>query len=304
MKTSKSFATRVRFLETALFGLLIGGSVAQSGAQITNLTSQNSSLQLNLGGGVSDWLVEGVNQLNEQWFYYSIGSGPVNSIDTISSPSAPTISHGVSPTLRTTYANSQVSVQTQYTLQGQLPGTGLSSLGTTLTLSNPEGVSNTFHFYQYSDFGLGGSSANQSIQFLLGNPDQPQYTQTGPVGGLLGTLTTVVSGGLPLEPEVEAGLYSSSMLGLINGNPAPPFSNTLSAGPGHVVFGMEWDVTLAPGGSLQITEIQAVPEPSSLALGFLGLFACALLCWDRWFSRRTAFFGWIMRRTGLSQEKA
>ena len=95
MKTIKSLAsTRAPFLQAALFGLCFVGFVAQSRAQIiTNLTSQNSSLQLNLGspgGGVSDWLVNGVNQLNQQWFYYSVGSGPVESIDTISSPSTPT----------------------------------------------------------------------------------------------------------------------------------------------------------------------------------------------------------------------
>jgi len=90
----KPLTSRVRLYQNTVIAILFAGTVVQSGAQIYPLSAQDSSVQINVAGGVSDWMIDGVNQLNQQWFYYSVGSGPVYSIDTIASWSTPTISHG------------------------------------------------------------------------------------------------------------------------------------------------------------------------------------------------------------------
>ena len=76
----ESFVSRTKLLKGALVALLLTGFVVQSEAQIYTLSQNGSSVQVNLGGGgtngfanVSDWLVDGVNQLNQQWFYYRVG---------------------------------------------------------------------------------------------------------------------------------------------------------------------------------------------------------------------------------------
>ena len=280
----KPLTNRARFSQSALVAILFAGTLVQGSAQIYTLTSQDSSLQVNLAGGLSPWTIDSVNQLNQQWFYYSVGSGPVYSIDTIAPWSVPTITGGSVPTLTETYVNSLISVKTKYTLQGQLAGSGKATLGDSITLNNPTATAQTYHFYQYSDFDLGGASGNQSVQFNInGAGTAYQVVQTGSAGTLTGT-ATALSGGLSIAPEEQAGIYDGSMFGLVNGNPAPSLNNNLNAGPGNVVYAYEWDVTLAasgnPGSSLTISEIQAdiqsVPEPSSLALVASGMLGLAL----------------------------
>jgi hypothetical protein len=278
--SNKPLTNRARWYKNTLIAILLAGTVVQSHAQSYTLSAQNSSLQINLAGGVSQWMIDGVNQLNQQWFYYSVGSGPVYSIDTIAPWSVPTLGHGSSPTLTETYANAIISVKTQYTLQAQPSGTGRATLGETLTINNPSANAQTYHFYQYSDFDLAGASGSQNVQFNInGAGSAYQVVQTSLAGVTLTGTLTASSGGASVGPAEQAGIYDGGMFGLVNGNPAPSLNNSLNAGPGNVVYAYEWDVTLAasgnPGSSLTISEIQAVvPEPSSVVLvasGILGL---------------------------------
>jgi hypothetical protein len=271
-----------------VFVFFFAALAIQSRGQIYTITSQNSSLQINLAGGLSNWTIDSVNQLNLQWFYYSVGAGPVYSIDSVAPWSVPTISHGSSPTLSETYANSIIGVTTRYTLQGQPAGSGQATLGTAITLNNTSAASQVYHFYQYSDFDLGGVSGNQNVQFNInGAASAYQVIQNGLGGVTLTGNVTALSGGVAIAPEEQAAIYNGSMFGLGNGNAAPTLNNTLTAGSGNVVYAYEWNVTLAAAGnlgsSLTISEAQAVvPEPSPVALISSGVLLIGLLCWHRW----------------------
>ncbi len=285
----KPLTSRVGFYQNTLIAILLAGVVVQSGAQVYPLSARDTSVQINLAGGVSDWTIDGVNQLNQQWFYYSVGSGSVYSIDTIAPWSTPATTPGNSPTLKETYANSTISVQTLYTLQSYPSGSGKATLGDAITINNPINdpvtTAQIYHFYQYSDFDLGGVSGNQNVQFNInGAGTACQVIQTGLTGSTLTGTVTALSGGNSVAPEEEAGIYDGTQFGLGNGNPAPTFlNNHLTAGPGNVVYAYEWDVTLSPGSSLTISEIETVvPEPSSVALVASGMLALALLCRRSW----------------------
>jgi hypothetical protein len=283
----KRLTSRVRLYQNTLIAILFAGSVVQSGAQIYTLAIRDTSLQFNLAGGLSNWTIDGVNQLNQQWFYYSVGSGPVYSIDTIAPWSTPTITTNTGKTqitLSEIYANSTISVGTTYVLVSSLVGSGKASLSQALTIKNLSGTAQVFHFYQYSDFDLGGVSGGQNLQFTdNGSGKYYQIVQTGSSGIILTGLVTGVSGGTSALSEEQAGLFDGTQFGLGNGNSAPLLNNTLTAGPGNVVYAYEWDATLAafgnPGSSMTISEIQTVvPEPSSVALVASGMLALALLC--------------------------
>jgi len=278
----KSFAGRLWLAGGVVFALLLAGSVVQSEAQIYTLSARDTSVQINLTNGVSDWTIDGVNQLNQQWFYYSVGSGPVYSIDQIAPWTTPSISTNGPKTVITlneTYASPTISVGTQFQLQSQPLGSGQAKLAQTLTINNPTATQQTYHFYQYSDFDLGGVLGNQNVVFSAnGSGQYYQVVQTGLTGSTLNGLISGVSGGISVQYEVEAGTYDGTQFGLTNGNPsAPTLDGKLTAGPGDVVYAYEWDVTLSPGGAVIISELQSVPEPSSVALISSGTLVLVLL---------------------------
>src|SRR5208337_545666 len=74
---------------------------------IYTLSSGNSSVSIDLGSqaGMYNWTVDGQNQLNQQWFWYRVGSsGPEASIDTIGMPTVQTYGTSI---LDTTYTASK-----------------------------------------------------------------------------------------------------------------------------------------------------------------------------------------------------
>jgi hypothetical protein len=270
----ESFVSRTKLIRGALVAVLVTGFVVQSEAQIYTLSQNGSSVQVNLtpgSAGVSDWLLNGVNQLNQQWFYYREGSsGPQYSIDTIAGPSS--ITFLPSTLLMATYANSTISVKTTYTFGA--PGNGTATLSEAITVANPSSLSQTYHFFQYSDFWLGGVPGGQSVQFYNnGAPTYYEVIQTGGTGRLVETAQSPSAG---VTSEVQAGLYDGTLLGIAT-VPGLTLNNTLSAGPGNVVYAYEWDATLLPGGSFQISKILTVPEPSSMVLISSGMLVLALV---------------------------
>jgi len=272
----KSFVSSARWSEGALSAILVGGLVFQSEAQIYTLSQNDSVVQINAGTqqGVYNWSVDGVNQLAQQWFWYRVGSaGPESSIDTISAASE-TSSGANKATL--TYANSTISVKTAYSLLA--PGNGTATLSEQITLMNTSGASQVFHFFQYSDFDLGGVTGGQSVQFYNnGSSSYYEVIQTGASGS---TTETANAPGASTS-EVQAGT-DGTLLGLLNDASPTTLNNTLFAGPGNANYAYEWDVTLAPGTSLLISKLMAVPEPSSMALIASGVLALA------WLRRRRA----------------
>jgi hypothetical protein len=274
MNNNKAFHRCGWGFQGALFAILIAASVIQAQAQNYNLATGDTSLQINLGGanpGLSDWTVGSVNQLEQEWFYYSVNGGSVNSIDTIAPWSAPTINGGISPTLSETYASTSLSVTTTFLLQSL--NHSVAQLGTQVSIQNLSGASETFNFYQYSAFGLGGVPGNQEIQvYPAGTSTLYQYSTLG--GGYY---TEQANTGVGTTVTEGAAINNGTQLGLKNGNPTVNFTDPSGlVGPGSVNFAYEFTATLAPNSGIILSTIQTVPEPSSLALISSGLLALSV----------------------------
>ncbi|HTR40335.1 MAG TPA: PEP-CTERM sorting domain-containing protein [Pseudomonadales bacterium] len=260
-------------LQSSVIAVLLAASVIQSQAQ-TTISVANSSLQVNLNTGVTGWTVGGVNQLVNQSFFYSL-AGVVYPLSQISAPSSPVFggsSFGgvlLNTNVSTSYANSTLSLKTQYQLAQQ--GSG-ASLATTITIQNVSSTTQTLQFYQLSDFTLGGISTGQNVQFL-GTATPFTVTQTGGGYMMTGSLSGIGLGST--VPVFQAA--GNDNLGLASGNPAPNFSGHPLSATGSVQYGYEFQVTLAANAGLSISEIQNVPEPSSMALLVSGIAGLALL---------------------------
>lgn len=259
----------------ALIGILLTVTAIQGAAQTYTLSVSDSTMQFNLTGGLTEWTAGGVNQLSDQWYYYSVGGGAENPINNISAPSTPTfggLALGgkiIDTNLTTTYANSSLSLTTEYTLQVQGSGSTLTSA---ITIENLSSSSQTIQFYQLSQFALGGIAGGQTVKFLeTTNPYA--VLQTGNGGVLNGTVSGL-TGGTSASVEEMAG---SGNFGLGNGNPAPSFNDSSLTATGNADFAYEFIATVAPDSSVSINELQTVPEPSPMAVLSAGLLVTGVL---------------------------
>jgi len=295
MNVKRALASGVWMFQSTVIATLLAASAIQSQAQTYTLSARNTSININVDGSapaLTNWQVNGVNQLHQQWFYYSVGSGPVNSIDTIGTFSSQYQNFGNSPFLNQAFSNSTVFVTTDYTLQSQPVGAPTAKLSTLIGLQNLSGTTQTFHFYIYSDFWLNSIIGNQNVQLSALQPYQA--TQTGNGGQLIATITGI-SGGTADSVEEIAGISDGLQFGLENGNPAPNFSGgSHSAGPGNVDFAYEVDATLASGTAISFNELESVPEPSTMALIFSGMLVSGL-----YYCRQSASLKKVVKKASL-----
>jgi hypothetical protein len=276
-RATKNQPRKLFLISFATSALVFQASVLQSQAQIVTLTDNNSVVQVNTGSsaGMSSWSVNGQNQLAQQWFWYRVGAtGPEAPINTIS---APTITTPNASTLYTSYANNSYGVQIKYSLTGGSAVSGKADMGESIVINNTSASALDFHFFQYSDFNLGGTTGGQTVQ--LGKNLSGLFNealQTAP--GVAFTETVLTPG----ANHGEAGLVNTTLVKLNDGTPTTLNDNAGPVGPGDATWAFEWDLSIAPGGSALISkdkyiQLQPIPEPSSLALISLGLAGCALI---------------------------
>jgi len=259
-----------RFMTISFTMLLLMFGLGSAWATTVTLTDGNSSFAVSLDtqAGAFQWLMDGTNQLYQEWFWYRIGNGAQQSIDSL-----PLISYSnLDPALlRATYAGNGLQVSVQYTLLGGSPGSGASDVSEQISVLNTSGSPLDLHFYMYSDFDLGGTPGGDSVHLVGSTPNGAIQ-----VDGATGVLSdTVVA---PTPQGWEANYYPVTLNALNSGGPIV-LNGALSAGPGDVTWALEWDKVLGAGGTLIISAdkniaTEAVPEPASLLLvggGFLGL---------------------------------
>jgi hypothetical protein len=284
MKTQTTLPT----LRQAALGMslaVLGALVLPNWAAAQNIVLQNggSTASINLGNGtgalgMNDWEVYNgsviQNQLQQQWFWFSINGGAIQSLNAISS--TPTLNkYGTLNTLDAVFANSQLSVDITY----QLTGGGLNSGGADMTediaIDNLTGTAFNINFYQYSHFTL-LDTANNSVSILPDGTSGYNYvTQSS------GSTAIQEAIDAPDANYAEASNYGQTLAELNGGGPYN-LNNTLAAGPGDVTWAFEWADDLGGNSEFDITKdkslsIQVTPEPATTALFGAGLGLLALV---------------------------
>jgi hypothetical protein len=263
-----------RFVGSGLVLLLLGTIIIPNASgQIFGLTNGNSIVGVSAStpAGMFNYAVDGVNQVNNQWFYYRAGS--MTSEASIDSIGTLTAVQSDARDLSLTYSAAGYSARVVYSLVGGSSGSGQSGLNETITFINNSATSDlTLSFFDYSNFQLGGTPTGQTLQFGTSVIPPPvhynSFTQTAGSLSLTSKLISITS-----PTHIEAALYNQTLASLTDNAPT-----TLDDNPGPVsgdVTGtFEWDVDLAPDASLtisQLVDITPIPEPSSALLLALGL---------------------------------
>jgi PEP-CTERM motif len=246
-------------------------------AQIVTLSSGGSTASIDTGSqaGMFNWVVDGQDQLAQQAFWYRLGgSGLASPISTIS---APAILNPDSSHLTTTYTAPSFSIRLDYVLSG---GVGTAGLHESITINNTTANALDFHFFQYSDFDLGGTPGGDTVQLGTDLHGQYNYVLQQKSGGFQVQEADVV----PSSTHAEAGFFPQT-LNELNGVSGLQLNDNAGPLTGDVTWAFEWDysagspVGLIPGGgSVSISKVLTltVPEPSSAAFIGLGMLALAL----------------------------
>jgi hypothetical protein len=258
----------------ALLVLAISGSLSRGSEIPVTLTDLNTTIQVysQSDGGMGSWTVEGVNQLNLQGFWFRVGDASSTNLDqsigtlnrTVSTPLDGNDNPGYDYLYQKFVQSGQFSLSTTYNLTGGDIGTGSSDLGLSIKITNTSAQSLNFHFFQLSDFDLSGSGALDTAQAAknLGGLFSEVLQQNG-----TWSVDTVISPGASLaQVDLHPNVYNllTGPQGDLNGAAGP-------VGPGNVEWGFQWNVTLAPGANLLISEDQmVVPEPATLTLLAIG----------------------------------
>jgi hypothetical protein len=275
--TGSGVATLSAALVTAAFVFLPGKSMAQN----YSLSDGGSTATLNLGAGtgnlgMNSWTVlNGQNQLNQQWFWYSVNGGAPQPINTIGGLS--TAYNGAND-LTVTYQNSLLSVNVDYTLNGNGASSGSADIMEYIWIDNVSSDPLNISFFQYSNFNL--LQNNNNTVSINGSPGAytGAFQSTGTPGGT-GIAEVILT---PNASHGETALVPTTLNELndpanLNFN----LSDNTSPVTGNVSWAFQWDDNLAPGTEEDISKdkglkVMTVPEPSTVAIIALGAGALGL----------------------------
>lgn len=270
---SSRVSTGLKLLGVGLGALVLAGApVAQAVSYTLSDGGSSASVDLSSAAGMNNWTVAGVNQLNQQWFWYRIGSGPQASIDSL-----PLISSTVTGgnMLTAVYANSSFNLQLTYQLTGGGTGSGTASIEEDVVVQNKTAAALDFHFFQYSDFNLLNNPQGDTLNMDSGSAFQFK--------GLSQIAEGVID---PSASYFEANTTDNpnSTLNRLAGTSGLTLNNNANA-YGDVTWAYQWDVALGASGASddtfallkhKVLSIQEVPEPGVVALLGLGFAALAV----------------------------
>jgi len=265
------------FFALSLAGLFLAAAMPAMAAPQTSftLTDGNSVATFDLASdaGMSGWTVEGVNQLAKQWFWYRTGAtGDESSIHTLTLDASNAFDmNGDSndDSLYARYLGTGFKIEIRWSLTGGTTGSKNSLLGEQIKITNTYTTALDFHFFQYTDFNLGGAAdaTDDQVTIILPLVDTVVY-QWDP--------DWEADTALVLEADYYMAGDPTTILNLFSDGSPTTLSGPATAGPADVAWALQWDFTLGGGKSyLRGFEKHITPEPATmamLALGGAGLF--------------------------------
>ncbi len=251
------------FVTTLIVILVAFGSLAYAATPITltDFLGPNSVVNIDpvTQAGVYEWLVDGVNHMNQNSYWFRIGNGNITPITALG---APTIIPQLDMMCDVLYSGDLFDVQISYMLMGAAENTGQSDIAQTVSITNKsEGIID-LRLYEYHNLDLNGRAGGQ-VGLL---ETSSSFTQTeGATESMLSLLN--------IPDLIEVG-DAATLLGKLNSNGAF-VANSYYEGDVACVF--QWDVLLNESWMMSQDNALfgggAVPEHSTLVAlaGMIGL---------------------------------
>lgn len=268
----------MRILKTALATVLVLAvtSIAAPRSEAAPIVLNDANATVNIEpdsqAGVFSWVVDSVEHLFQQWFWYridNIGAGYPDyeqSIDTLQFPAqvaggGPINTNGDPDPDQVTisYDDGSLAVYVTYSLQGGTPSTLFEDI---VLLNKSSTYTLPLHFFQYSDFDLGGTFLPDDTVEIT----PPNVAVQTDAGSVIASETVY---GQNLPTAWEANTWPNTVNSLNDFSPTTLSGATGPIGPDDVTWAFQWDVVLEPGQSFEINkykQVGPVPEPAALAL--------------------------------------
>ena len=247
-------------LSIAAAAVFAAGLNFASSAHAETLSSGNSDLTINTSGPnpfITSWTVDGVDQYGgtpagSEDLQISIDGGALQSINTLTVSGTPFAIGGLATTV---YEGDGFTLTVDTTLTGGTSGSGTSALVDQITINNTEEIpavvtSNivptsplTFRLVEVSNVTLDSLDTNTLTLSPSGSPNTATYTNA------LGTTVMIT-------PDTTPNSFTAGTVGSESNSSTGPFV-------GNVGFTFEWDGTIDPGGSYQVSMPESVTGATS-----------------------------------------
>jgi len=213
---------------------------------------------------MTSWVIDGINVLNQQSFFYRTNPGGVGS-----SISPLSLTQLLPNSLSATFAGSGFNVTTVYTLIGGAAGSGTSDISEQVKIQNTTSSPLVFNFFQYANFAGSGT-------VILGQNSRGFFNEAFISGGGLVVTENLDTGISPGANDGQVGAPATilnDITGVAGFNP----NDITTTGQGAWV--LEWERTIGANGSLIISKdlnaagVTVAPEPPAWSLVSIGLIA-------------------------------
>jgi hypothetical protein len=286
----------------ALAALVCGVSTNLSLAVPVTLSNGNSTATFHTEAadageiGLNQWIVDDVNHMFQQWFWYRTGSqsrefaidgtGPLAHQSTTSfdldSDSLDDIAIARYSDTETAMTPETFSVELRYLLTGGTDGSNTAGMSEAIRIRNLGTAPLDLHLFQYVDFDLNDDSLDELV--LSGSPINTA-TQTDDINVIGETVLT------PPPQRWEVGVFSATR-DKLNDDDLDNLDNSVGPIDGvDATWAFQWDFTsglrIPVGGVAIIDKSKSIrpgdggiiPEPSSVALASMGAmgFLAAML---------------------------
>jgi hypothetical protein len=262
-----------RIVGCVLIGVL--ASTSPLCAATFTLTDNNSSATIttNSPANTSAWIVDGVDHLTQQSFFYRIGNTAESSLHSLvigAEGATDTDLDGNTEFLFVGYNGTGFNAEVRYSLVGGTNGSLTSNLGEQISIISTSATPLDFHFFQYVDFDINATPGDDSAHFA----DAHAVLQYDP------SLSVAETADVPQPHHRQIAPYNVILQELTDGGPdtltdTPAIAAV--AGPADLTWAFQWDFTLAPFGTYVISKhkvLTGVPEPMGVTLLGIG---CVML---------------------------